>query len=151
MDVNQLVGVDPAQYVGMKQVDRPMPPLFISYFFDREIASPMTSAATDSLSNDTTALASSVGPTAQFNYDAKVRGASLNFLVLECAPGTEEALCKLMSSAMGSKGFTLNSDGTFTSNAGTAITMGYEKGVFKLNYYFNPAELKPIPRESRKI
>jgi hypothetical protein len=151
MDVNQLVGVDPAQYVGMKQVDRPMPPLFISYFFDREIASPMTSAATDSLSNDTTALASSAGPTAQFNYDAKVRGASLNFLVLECAPGTEEALCKLMSSAMGSKGFTLNSDGTFTSNAGTAITMGYEKGVFKLNYYFNPAELKPIPRESRKI
>ena len=151
MDVNQLVGVEPAQYVGMRQIDRPMPPLFISYFFDSDIASPISSSPTDSLSNDTTAVASTAGPVAQFNYDAKLRGASLNFLVLECAPGTEEALCKLISSKMGFKGFNLNPDGTFTSNAGTAVTMGYEKGVFKLNYYFNPSELKALPRESRKV
>jgi len=71
--------------------------------------------------------------------------------VLETAPGTEERLLQLMSSAMGTKGFTLNPDGTFTSNAGTAVVMGYEKGVFKLYYYFDPSEVKPLPRESRSV
>ena len=157
MDLNQLVGVQPAQYVGMKQIDRPLPPLFCSYIFDSEIASLSTSApaATDSLSapslSNDTVPALSAGPVAEFNYNAKLRGVSMSFLVLECAPGTEEALLKIMSNAMGSKGFKLNPDGTFTSEAGTAVVMGYENGIFKLNYYFNPDEMKPLPRKSRSI
>ena len=158
MDVNQLVGVDPLQYVGMKQVDRPLPPLFCSYFFDTEIAhlSGTTPAATDStgakaLTTDSTVTATTAGPQAEFNYGAKLRGVALNFLVLECAPGTEEKLCDLITRAMGSKGFRLNPDGTFTSDAGTAVVLGYDKGVFKLNYYFNPEELKPLPRNSRSV
>lgn len=157
MDLNQLVGVQPAQYVGMKQIDRPLPPLFCSYIFDSEIASLSTSApaATDSLSapslSNDTVPALSAGPVAEFNYYAKLRGVSMSFLVLECAPGTEEALLKIMSNAMGSKGFKLNPDGTFTSEAGTAVVMGYENGIFKLNYYFNPNEMKPLPRKSRSI
>ena len=57
---------------------------------------------------------------------------------------------KLMSNAMGSKGFNLNPDGSFTSDAGTKVVMGYEKGVFELNYYFNAADAQPLPRVSRK-
>ncbi len=159
MDVNQLVGVEPLQYVGMKQVDRAMPPLIISYFFDSEIARfiSATPASADSTGigssqlDDSIASGSAVGPQAEFNYGAKVRGVAMNFLVLECAPGTEEKLCDLVGRAMGSKGFNLNSDGTFTSEAGTAVVMGYENGIFKLNYYFNPAEMKPLPRNSRKV
>ena len=142
----------------MKQVDRPMPPLFCSYFFDTEIANltGSTPAAADSTGakvapTDSTSIASTAGPHAEFNYNAKLRGVALNFLVLECAPGTEEKLCELITRAMGTKGFNLNPDGTFTSDAGTAVVMGYDKGVFKLNYYFNPEELKPLPRNSRSI
>jgi hypothetical protein len=152
MDVNQLVGVQPAQYVGMRQIDRPMMPMICSYMFDKEIASLSgTTASTDSVATDSIGTGVTVGPTAEFNYDSKLRGVAISFLLLECAPGTEESLCRLMSSAMGAKGFNLNPDGTFTSSAGTAITMGYEKGVFKLNYYFDPSEMKPLPRESRSI
>lgn len=152
MDVNQLVGVEPAQYVGMKQIDRPMMPMICSYMFDSEIASLTGAPArTDSVATDSVSTNLAGAPTAEFNYGAKLRGASISFLLLECAPGTEESLYKLMSGAMGSKGFKLNPDGTFTSSAGTAVSMGYEKGVFKLNYYFNPEELKALPRESRSI
>lgn len=155
MDVNQIVGVDASQYVGMKQVDRAMPPMIVSYFFDTEIATLSSGkAASDSLATtlgtDTTATAAA-GPQAEFNYAAKLRGAAINFVMLECAPGTEEKLCKIMSNAMGSKGFRLNPDGTFTSEAGTAVVMGYDKGVFKLNYYFDPSEMKPLPRNSRSV
>ena len=154
MDVNQLVGVDPTQYVGLKQVDRPIPPMFCSYIFDSEIASLTGGAAApaDSTMKATTdSTMTSTGPQAEFNYGAKLRGVAINFLVLETAPGTEEKLLQLMSSAMGTKGFKLNADGTFTSDAGTAVVMGYEKGVFKLYYYFDPSEVKPLPRESRSV
>lgn len=153
MDVNQLVGVDPTQYVGLKQIDRPLPPMFCSYIFDSEIAS-LTSgnaAPADSLGTTPDSTSLTAGPQAEFNYGAKLRGVAINFLVIETAPGTEERLLQLMSSAMGTKGFTLNPDGTFTSNAGTAVVMGYEKGVFKLYYYFDPSEVKPLPRESRSV
>lgn len=149
MDLNQLVGVQPAAYLGMKQIDRAMLPMVYSYHFDSEIA---TTTGTDSLNmistTDSTSIAKAID-SAKFNYDARVTGVSINFIVLECAPGTEERLCQLMSSAMGSKGFTLNPDGTFTSDAGTKVVMGYEKGVFELNYYFNAADAQPLPRQSR--
>lgn len=155
MDVNQIVGVDPSQYVGLKQVDRAMPPMFVSYLFDSEIATMSSSPAITTDSIATTPLDSTstfkAGPQAEFNYTAKLRGAAINFVMIECAPGTEEKLCHIISNAMGSKGFRLNSDGSFTSDAGTVVTMGYDKGVFKLNYYFNAAELKPLPRNGRSV
>ena len=146
MDLNGLVGVQAAPYVGLRQIDRMIPPMVYSYHFDRDIAT-TTTAASDSLSTDSTALAA--GPSAQFDYNARVRGVSIRFSVIECAPGTEERLCELMSSSMGTKGFALNADGSFTSSAGTMVVMGYEKGIFALNYYFDPSEAKPLPRQSR--
>ena len=157
MDLNSLVGVKPEQYVGMKQIDRPMIPLVYSYLFDREIASlGAAPAMTDSLRTDSvpsfqmpTDTTSSSSVTAHFNYDARLQEVHLMFSVLECAPGTEEQLCELMSRAMGSKGFRLNTDGTFTSEAGTGIAMGYEEGVFNLYYYFDAQAMQPLPRKSR--
>lgn len=149
MDMNQLVGVQPAAYLGMRQIDRAMMPMVYSYHFDSDIA---TTTGTDSLSTaaptDSASIARAIDG-ATFNYDARVTGVSISFIVLECAPGTEERLCQLMSNAMGSKGFNLNPDGTFTSDAGTKVVMGYEKGVFELNYYFNAADAQPLPRVSR--
>ena len=141
----------------MKQIDRPMIPLVYSYIFDREIASIGAAPAvpdslrTDSLSRfamPTDSLSAS-GSSAHFNYDARLQEVRLMFSVLECAPGTEERLFELMSRAMGSKGFGLSSDGTFTSEAGTGIAMGYEQGVFNLYYYFDAQAMQPLPRKSR--
>lgn len=152
MDLNQLVGVQPAAYLGMRQIDRAMLPMLLSYHFDSDIATLSGGASADSIAKaaptDTATLANAFN-TAEFNYKAKARGVSIRFGVMECAPGTEERLYELMSSAMGTKGFVLNSDGSFTSSAGTKVVMGYEKGVFELNYYFDPADAKQLPRESR--
>ena len=176
MDLNQLVGVKPEQYVGMKQIDQPMFPLVYSYIFDSDIALPgaapaATASTADSLKlnspslkpslslkGDSTASTATAAPTpaattssggAHFNYDANLIEVHMNFAVQECAPGTEEQLFQLMSRAMGSKGFSLNGDGTFISEAGTAIAMGYDNGVFKLYYYFDAASLKPLAKQSR--
>ena len=153
MDLNQLVGVQPAPYVGLTQIDRFMPPLLYSYHF----AEPIATAGSGAAVVDSTALAAtaaadstaSLAGTAQFNYHARVTGVSMSFGVVECAPGTEEKLYDLMRSAMGTKGFALSADGTFRSDAGTVIVMGYEKGVFELNYYLDPSLVKPLPRQSR--
>jgi hypothetical protein len=152
MDMNQLVGVQPAAYLGMRRIDRAMPPMFLTYHFDSDIARLNSATGTDSLDlktlADTTQMAKVVNA-AEFNYQARVTGVSISFAVTECAPGTEERLYDLMSSAMGTKGFALNTDGSFTSSAGTRVVMGYENGVFELNYYFNPADAQPLPRSSR--
>ena len=159
MDLNQLVGVNPEQYIGLKQITSPIPPLFCNYIFDSEIASPGgITAKPDSVSapaltatpGDSTAMAlASTASSAHFNYNAKLTQVQFNFTVLECAPGTEERLCELMSRAMGGKGFKLNPDGTFVSDAGTGIAMGYEEGVLKLYYYFDASQMKPLSRQSR--
>ncbi|MBQ9586085.1 MAG: WG repeat-containing protein [Muribaculaceae bacterium] len=163
MDLNQLVGVNPEQYIGLKQITRPIPPLIYSYIFDSEIASPGgATTKPDSIKaptlapnlptkpGDSTAMAmASTASSAHFNYSAKLNQVQFNFPVLECAPGTEERMCELMTRAMGSKGFKLNPDGTFVSDNGTGVAMGYEEGVFRLFYYFDATQLKPLPRKSR--
>lgn len=149
MDMNQLVGVQPAAYLGMRQIDRAMLPMVYSYHFDSDIATTSTDSLSSIEPTDTASIAKAIDG-AKFNYDAHVTGVSISFIVLECLPGTEERLCQLMSNAMGSKGFNLNPDGSFTSDAGTKVVMGYEKGVFELNYYFNAADAQPLPRVSRK-
>jgi len=152
MDLNQLVGVQAAPYVGLKQLDRALSNMLYSYHFDSDIATLAANTSVDSLrqaiKTDTTAVVNALKQ-AEFNYGAKLRGVTIRFGVTECAPGTEERLLQLISSAMGTKGFALNPDGSFSSSAGTKVVMGYEKGVFELNYYFNPDEAKPLPRESR--
>ncbi|MBO4722581.1 MAG: hypothetical protein J5629_06580 [Muribaculaceae bacterium] len=144
MEINQAVGMNPDNYVGATDLTGPLPPVIITYHFDREIAS--LKAAAPSAGDS---IASTAQSSAQFNYNAVVRGVTLQFPVRECKPGTEEEILQLITQQMGKKGFGINDDGTFTSDDGCVVVMGYEKGVFQLNYYFNASEVKPLPRESR--
>ena len=144
MEINQAVGMNPDNYVGATDLTGPLPPVIITYHFDREIAS--LKAAAPSAGDS---IASAAQSSAQFNYNAVVRGVTLQFPVRECKPGTEEEILQLLTQQMGKKGFGINDDGTFTSDDGCVVVMGYEKGVFQLNYYFNASEVKPLPRESR--
>ena len=143
MEINQVVGGNPENYVGATDLTGPLPPLIITYHFDREIASLKAGAASDSIS------AAASQSSAQFNYNALVKGATLQYPVRECAPGTEEEILQIITQQMGKKGFGMNDDGSFTSDDGCAVVMGYEKGVFLMNYYFNAADVKPLQRVSR--
>ncbi|MBP5687130.1 MAG: hypothetical protein J6X22_00615 [Muribaculaceae bacterium] len=144
MEINQAVGMNPDNYVGATELTGPLPPLILTYHFDREIASLKAGAPSAS---DSIATASQ--SSAQFNYNAVVRGVTLQYPVRECAPGTEEEILQLITQEMGKKGFGINDDGTFTSDAGCVVVMGYEKGVFLMNYYFNAADVKPLQRVGR--
>lgn len=147
MEINQMVGMKPDNYVGLKDISGPIPPIIVTYHFDRDIASAKSPSAAAS---DTIPAGATTGESsAQFNYDAVVRGVTLQYPVRECAPGTEEDILQIVTQQMGSRGFGLNNDGTFTSDDGCVVVLGYDKGVFQLNYYFDASNVKPLQRVSR--
>lgn len=145
MEINQVVGVRPENYVGATELSGPIPPLIITYHFDREIASVNANASSTNDSISATAAQSS----AQFNYNAVVQGVTLQYPIRECPPGTEEEIMQIITQQMGKRGFAINDDGTFTSDDGCVVVMGYEKGVFLLNYYFDASNVKPLQKVSR--
>lgn len=147
MEINQMVGTNPENYLGLKDISVPLPPLIITYHFDRDVASASANAplADDSIPSSTMSSQS----LAQFNYNAAVRGVTLQYPVRECAPGTEEEILQLITKQMGSRGFGINDNSTFTSDDGCVVVMGHEKGVFQLNYYFDTSNVKPLQRVSR--
>lgn len=150
MELNQMVGMNPENYIGLADISVPLPPLIVTYHFDREIAS--SKARVAPVANDS--IPTSAVPTessAQFNYTAAVRGVTLQYPVRECAPGTEEEILQIITQQMGSRGFGINGDGTFTSDDGCVVVMGHDKGVFQLNYYFDTSNIKPLQRVSRNI
>lgn len=140
MDINQIVSVKPENYVGATELSGPLPPVIITYHFDREIAS--LKASSDSVST---------APMPQFNYDAAVKYVTLQYPVRECAPGIENDILQIITQQMGKKGFGINNDGSFTSDDGCVVLMGYDKGIFILNYYFDATNLQPVPQASRSI
>lgn len=146
MEINQVVSVRPEDYVGATQLSGQLPPLGITYHFDQEIATLQASALS---ANDSIPTAASQSSSAQFNYDAVVRGVTLQYPVRECAPGTEEEILQIITQQMGKRGFAINDNGTFTSDDGCVVVMGYEKGVFILNYHFDNSDVKSLPRLSR--
>ena len=146
MEINQVVGVNPENYVGATELSGPLPPLIITYHFDREIASHKAGAPN---ANDSIPTGTATQSSAQFNYNALVKGVTMQYPVRECAPGTEEEILQIVTQQMGKKGFGIKDDGTFISDDGCAVAMGYEKGVFLMNYYFDASNVKPLQRVSR--
>ena len=146
MEINQVVGVNPENYVGATELSGPLPPLIITYHFDREIASHKAGVPNAS---DSIPAGAATQSSAQFNYDAVVKGVTLQYPVRECPPGTEEEILQIVTQQMGKKGFGIKDDGTFTSDDGCAVVMGYEKGIFLMNYYFDASNVKPLQRVSR--
>lgn len=144
MEINQAVSARPEDYVGATQLTGQVPPLAITYFFDREIASIVEDIP---VINDS--IMGNPESSAQFNYDAVVQGVTLQFPVRQCPPGTEEEIMQIITQQMGKRGFAINDNGTFTSDDGCVVVMGYEKGVFMLNYFFDAANVKSPQRLSR--
>lgn len=132
MDLNNLVGSDPNAYMGINYAQQQMGALTISYFFDRDIAS------------------LGAGGLPQFNLDAKTSAVSMDYDLKQCANGIEDEMLRKISSALGTNGFVLGEGGIFTSEAGTAISMGYSDGIFKIAYFMNAADAQPLPRQARK-
>lgn len=132
MDLNNIVGTDARQYAGSNTLILPQGPYAIQYVFDREVAS----VTADSTS-------------ASFNYDAQVNRVIISLDVNHCPPTTEEAIVKKVENRLGTKGFVFARDGIFCSDYLTALTMGYDKGVFSLIYYMHFNESVPQVRKKR--
>ncbi|MBR5030156.1 MAG: WG repeat-containing protein [Muribaculaceae bacterium] len=148
MDMNQIVGPNPDNYVGMSDIDRLLPPVMLSYHFDRPVAKVMATPA--AVNDSTSATGGAAGLNAsQFDYNAVIKSVTILYPVKECNPGTEEEILQIISQNMGRWGFGMRDDGTFRTDDGNVVVMGYEKGVFMLNYYFDTSKVEPLPRESR--
>ncbi len=133
MDLNGLVGSDPNAYVGISYVPQQMGALTIRYFFDRNIAS---------VADGTMAP--------QFNLDAHIKAVSLDYDLHQCANGTEDEMLRKIQGALGTIGFVLGDNGVSTSANGTAVSMGYADGIFKIAYFMDAADATPLPRKARK-
>lgn len=136
MDLNSLIGNDPAPFVGVKLLPQMMGPLAVVYNFEGDIARLVP--------GDEGSL-----PTPQFNLDDKVESVAMSYDLHQCPDATLQEMVKLLESALGTAGFVLDSNNIFRSESGTAVTMGYSNGVFNLRYYMNAQQAAPLPRTSR--
>lgn len=137
MDLNRLVGTDATRYLGQNTIVIPNGALTLSYYFNNDLARVQT-LATDSL------------PMAQFNLDAQVRAVSITLNVKQCPPSTEQEIEQRIGGMLGVNGFVLDDDGIFTSDKGTAVTMGYNRGQFLLYYFMDSAYAQKLPHNSRQ-
>ena len=133
MDMNSLLNGDALNYVGQQSLVMPQGPMLIEYAFDR----PLASATPDSLS-------------ASFNYEARVRSVSIVVPLTHTAVTTEPTLVSKLSAALGKRGFIYDHDGMFLSEAGTALTLGYDQGLCDMRLFMHAAEAVTPPRNARK-
>lgn len=133
MDMNQLVGDDPNVYNGQNAIVVPQGPFRVQISFNNYLASAPTP---DGL------------PT--FNLDARVMAVSIGLNVGHCGLKTEQEIIDKVSSALGTRGFVLEGNNVFTSEAGPAISMGYNQGIFSLLYFMNKSYAQPVARSPRK-
>lgn len=132
MDMNSLVGSDPAPYVGANFLNIQQGPFIIQYMFNNEVAS-----------------VSGEGQAPTFNLDARVMGVLIALNLAHTGVDTEPTIVRKAQAAMGTRGFVLDTGGIFTSEAGPAITMGYDQGLFNLYYFMNRSYAQPLPQNPR--
>lgn len=133
MDMNTLLGDDPNVYNGQNAIGVPHGPFRVQYTFNNYIAS---APAPDALPG--------------FNLDAKVMAVTVGLNVAHCGLKTEQEIIDKVKSAMGTRGFVLDSGELFTSEAGPAVSMGYNQGIVNLVYFMNRSYAQPLPRVERK-
>ena len=133
MDMNAMVGDDPNVYNGQNALMTTQGPFRIQYLFNNYIASAPTAEAL---------------PT--FNLDARVMAVNVSFTTTHCGLKTEQEIIDKASRLLGTRGFVLEGNGIFTSEAGPAISMGYDKGIVSLFYFMNRTFAQPMPRNPRK-
>ncbi len=132
MDLNGLLESDPAPYVGLNHLNIQRGPFIIQYMFNNELASvPGEDAA----------------PT--FNLDARVMGVLVALNLAHTGVETEPTIVRKAQSVMGTCGFILEGNGIFTSEAGPAISMGYDHGLFNLYYFMSRSYAQQLPQNPR--
>lgn len=133
MDMNRLVGDDPNVYNGQNALVMPQGPFRVQYLFNNYIASAPSAEAMSS-----------------FNLDARVMAVNVGLNVAHCGLKTEQDIVDKVASALGTRGFVLEGNDIFTSEAGPAIAMGYDQGILSLFYFMNRSFAQPLPRIPRK-
>lgn len=133
MDMNRLLGDDPNVYNGQNALVVPQGPFRVEYLFNNYIAS---------------APSAEVMPS--FNLDARVMAVNVGLNVAHCGLKTEQDVVDKIASALGTRGFVLEGNDIFTSEAGPAISMGYAQGIVTLFYFMNRSFAQPLPRIPRK-
>ncbi|MBO4814144.1 MAG: WG repeat-containing protein [Muribaculaceae bacterium] len=127
-DFYQLLdGTHPEQYEGKTNLANFLAPLRVTY----EFAGPI-------VSNN------------EFNFTTPVKFVSIEFDANSYDNGTEAQLDAFLTQNMGRTGFVSRGDNVFVSDRGTAISKGFDKGIFMLCYYMNVADAVPIAKIPRK-
>ncbi len=132
MDMNSLLDSDPSTYVGVNFLNYQQGPFIIQYVFNNDVASvPEQGAA----------------PT--FNLDARVMGVLIVLKLSHTGVDTEPAIVSKAQAVLGTRGFVLEGGGIFTSEAGPAISLGYDHGIFNLYYFMSRAYAQSLPTNPR--
>lgn len=133
MDMNSLLGSDPAPYVGINFLNIQQGPFIIQYMLNNEVASQSSESAA-----------------ASFNLDARVMGVLIALNLAHTGIDTEQTIVNKTQGILGTRGFVLESNGIFTSESGPAISMGYDHGIFNLYYFMNRSYAQSLPQHPRK-
>ena len=132
MDLNVMVGDDPAPFMGVSSIPRSEGSFVIFYYFDRELATKDAAGVP------------------QFNYDARLVSVSVSSDLSHYGLNTEQDLLDLIKGNLGSRGFVYDRDDVFVSQLGTTLALGYNHGVFNMFYFADPKLTQPLPHVARK-
>lgn len=133
MDMNGMLDDNAEAYVGQNGLAMPQGPFIVRYAFDGPIATK-----------------ADANTPASYNLDAKVVCVDISLNVMHCGLDTEASIIGPMQSAMGTKGFVLDSNDMFVNDLGQVITMGYNNGIVSLFCFMDRSLAKPLPRNPRK-
>lgn len=127
-DFYQLLdGTHPEQYEGKDFLVNFVAPLKITYQF----AGPIVTGS-------------------DFNFATPVKNVNIEFDANAYDNDTEAQLDAFLTQNMGRTGFVSQGNNVFVSDNGTALTKGYDKGIFMLSYFMNAADATPLDKNPRK-
>ena len=95
-------------------------------------------------------IASKTAAGYDFNTKLPVKIISFEFDANAYGNETEQQMLNVLKTSIGQNGFVNQGDNVFASALGTAIAAGYKNGLFRINYYMNQADAKPLPTASRQ-
>ena len=133
MDMSSGLNGAADNYVGQNGLLTQQGPFVIHYMFNNDLASASTPESQP-----------------EFNYGARVVATTITLNVAHCGLKTEQDLVEKLSSALGTRGFVLEGNGIFTSEAGTALSLGYDRGLVNMYYYMKRSYAQVLPRNVRK-
>lgn len=98
-----------------------------------------------------------VGPVAsktasgyKFNTKTPVEIVSFEFDANAYGNDTERQMLNILKTTIGQNGFVNQGNNVFASDLGTAVAVGYKNGLFRINFYMDKTQAKPLPVEDRR-